>query len=81
MDVALHKSAVDWIDSISKDPSPKAKAVFYKSDVSKWTELEKVFDVFEETFGGVPYIVCPGAGVYEPVSLSGSIPVKFVQTV
>lgn len=75
MDIALHKDAVAWIDSISKDVSSKGKVVFYQSDVSKWKELENVFDVFDEKFGGVPYIVCPGAGVYEPVSLSGGVPV------
>ncbi len=67
MDVALHKDAVAWIDSVSSGNSG-ARVVFYQSDVSNWRELEKVFDVFDLTFGGVPYIVCPGAGVYEPVS-------------
>jgi NAD(P)-dependent dehydrogenase (short-subunit alcohol dehydrogenase family) len=67
MDVALHKDAVSWMESLeSTDRSPKV--AFYRSDVSKWTELENVFDVYEEAFGGVPYIVCPGAGIYEPVS-------------
>jgi NAD(P)-dependent dehydrogenase (short-subunit alcohol dehydrogenase family) len=67
MDVALHKDAVAWIESITHEDSD-ARVVFYQSDVSKWKELDKVFDVFEMTFGGVPYIVCPGAGIYEPVS-------------
>ena len=68
MDVGLHQDAVSWLDSIKDAPS-STKVEFYKSDVSKWTELEKVFDVYAERFGGVPYIVCPGAGIYEPVSL------------
>lgn len=68
MDITLHKDAVAWIDSISNAQTSEAKVVFYQSDVSKWAALEKVFDVFAAEFGGVPYIVCPGAGVYEPVS-------------
>ena len=72
MDIGLHADAVAWTESIREKDSG-AKVAFYKSDVSKWTELEKVFDVFADTFGGVPYIVCPGAGIYEPVSLSSSV--------
>ncbi|KAH0845711.1 NAD-dependent 15-hydroxyprostaglandin dehydrogenase [Fonsecaea pedrosoi] len=66
MDIALHKDAVAWMDTISNPQPSEPKVIFYKSDVSKWSELEKVFDVFADTIGGVPYIVCPGAGVYEP---------------
>ncbi len=69
MDVSLHGDAVTWMDSI-KDKDSAAKVVFHKSDVSKWIELERVFDVFADVFGGVPYIVCPGAGIYEPVRSS-----------
>lgn len=66
VDVALHRDAVAWIESIQGSKS-KAKVIFHKSDVSKWAELDEAFDVFAHTFGGVPYIVCPGAGIYEPV--------------
>lgn len=72
MDVALHRDAVAWIESIHGQKS-EAKVVFYKSDVSKWTDLDQAFDVFADNFGGVPYIVCPGAGIYEPVSVVRSI--------
>lgn len=33
-----------------------------------WKEIANTFDVYSREFGGVPYITCPGAGVYEPVS-------------
>ena len=44
-----------------------AKAVFQKTDVTDWAQLDKMFEVAIEHFGGAD-IVCPGAGVYEPVS-------------
>ncbi|KAK5052605.1 hypothetical protein LTR84_002470 [Exophiala bonariae] len=65
VDVALHRDAVAWIESI-RGSSSKTKVVFHKSDASKWTKLDEAFDAFADTFGGVPYIVCPGAGIYEP---------------
>jgi 3-hydroxybutyrate dehydrogenase len=46
--------------------SKGAKAVFQKTDVADWTQLDKMFEVATEHFGGAD-IVCPGAGVYEPV--------------
>jgi NAD(P)-dependent dehydrogenase (short-subunit alcohol dehydrogenase family) len=51
--------------------SPGAKAVFQKTDVTDWTQLDKMFEVATERFGGID-IVCPGAGVYEPVSRMSS---------
>lgn len=57
-----------WLDSIKDTPhGSTVKVEFYKASVTDWTELEKVFDVYAEKIGGVPYIVCPGAGIYEPV--------------
>ncbi len=44
-----------------------AKAVFQKTDVRDWVQLEKMFEVAVEYFGAAN-IVCPGAGVFEPVS-------------
>jgi len=46
--------------------SKGAKAVFQKTDVADWTQLEKMFEVATKRFGGAD-IVCPGAGVYEHV--------------
>ncbi|KAH6716539.1 hypothetical protein BKA61DRAFT_306732 [Leptodontidium sp. MPI-SDFR-AT-0119] len=52
---------------VSKYPltSSGAKAVFQKTDVTDWAQLDKMFAVAIEHFGGAD-IVCPGAGVYEP---------------
>ncbi len=46
--------------------SAGAKAVFQRTDVTDWAQLDKMFAVAIEHFGGAD-IVCPGAGVYEPV--------------
>ena len=45
----------------------KARAVFQKTDVTDWGQLEAAFDVALKEFGHLD-IVCPGAGVFEPVS-------------
>lgn len=42
------------------------RAVFVQTDVTNWSSLERMFTVAEEHFGSAD-IVCPGAGVYEPV--------------
>jgi 3-hydroxybutyrate dehydrogenase len=47
--------------------SAGAKAVFQKTDVTDWAQLNKMFEVAIEHFGGAD-IVCPGAGIYEPVN-------------
>ena len=46
--------------------SSGAKAVFQKTDVTDWAQMDKMFEVAIQHFGGAD-IVCPGAGVYEPV--------------
>lgn len=47
--------------------SSGAKAFFQKTDVTDWAQLDRMFEVTIQHFGGAD-IVCPGAGVYEPVS-------------
>ena len=47
--------------------SKGAKAVFQKTDVTDWAQLDQMFEAAIEHFGGAD-IVCPGAGIYEPVS-------------
>jgi 3-hydroxybutyrate dehydrogenase len=66
-DLRLHTDATAWLKSIEAVESA-VKVEFHKTDVSKWAELEGCFDAFAEKIGGVPYLVCPGAGIYEPVS-------------
>jgi 3-hydroxybutyrate dehydrogenase len=46
--------------------SPGPKAVFQRTDVTDWLQMDKMFEVAIRHFGGAD-IVCPGAGVYEPV--------------
>ncbi|KAF2753744.1 NAD(P)-binding protein [Pseudovirgaria hyperparasitica] len=42
-----------------------AKVLFKETDVSDWKQLGELFS-FTESHLGVPDIVCPGAGVFEP---------------
>jgi 3-hydroxybutyrate dehydrogenase len=53
---------------IAKYPlsSSGSKAVFQKTDVTNWAQLDAMFSCATEHFGGAD-IICPGAGVYEPV--------------
>jgi hypothetical protein len=66
-DLSLHEDAIAWLESI-KDNQSDAKVIFERTDVSKGLDLEKAFDMFAQKLGEVPYIVCAGAGIYEPVS-------------
>ncbi|PGH04294.1 hypothetical protein AJ79_07141 [Helicocarpus griseus UAMH5409] len=61
-DLALRPEAQATVDQYSTS-SPRA--VFLKTDVTDWAQLEKMFEVAEKEFGQID-IVCPGAGVYEP---------------
>ncbi|KAF7888083.1 uncharacterized protein EAF02_002624 [Botrytis sinoallii] len=63
-DLALRPEAEELISKYS-DFSNGPKAVFQKTDVTEWVQLEKMFEVASEQFGGAD-IVCPGAGVFEP---------------
>ena len=65
MDIGLHSTATQWLESLPKTSGPKV--YFHKADASNWSELENVFHVYAREIGGVPYVVCPGAGIYEPV--------------
>lgn len=56
----------------STSSGPVAKAVFQKTDVADWKQLDKMFEVAIQHFGSID-IVCPGAGIYEPVSPSAYI--------
>lgn len=43
--------------------------LFERTDVTAWDQLERLFDVFADKFGGgVPDIVIAGAGIYEASS-------------
>ncbi|KAL2216618.1 hypothetical protein M432DRAFT_524981, partial [Thermoascus aurantiacus ATCC 26904] len=69
-DLRLHRDAIAWLESIrdgNKDAQSSARVVFHKTDVTDWKPLEETFEVYKREFGGVPYVVCPGGRVYEPV--------------
>lgn len=65
-DLALHSTAQQWISSLDADG--QERVLFHRTDVTDWSQLENAFDICEERLGGVPKIVVPGAGVYEPSS-------------
>lgn len=62
-DIALRPESQAVIDEYNTG-SPRA--VFQQTDVTDWTQLERMFTIAEQHFGSAD-IVCPGAGVYEPV--------------
>ncbi|RFU26030.1 hypothetical protein B7463_g10315, partial [Scytalidium lignicola] len=64
-DLALRNEAEKLVSEYSGSDSLKARAVFQKTDVREWRELDRMFERAVKEFGGVD-IVCPGAGVYEP---------------
>lgn len=66
-DLALRPEAQVVVDKHSAKSGSAARAVFQKTDVTDWAQLERMFEVAEREFGEID-IVCPGAGVYEPVS-------------
>lgn len=63
-DLALRPEAKVLVD---KHSTGTARAVFQETDVRDWLQLERMFEVAEKEFGEID-IVCPGAGIYEPVS-------------
>lgn len=60
-DLALRPEAEELVKKYQQKP----KAVFQKTDVSSWAELNAMFQAAIDNFGAVD-IVCPGAGVFEP---------------
>lgn len=53
---------------IAKFSTGQPRAVFQETDVTVWAQLDRMFERATEEFGGAD-VVCPGAGVYEPVSM------------
>ncbi|PWY90813.1 hypothetical protein BO70DRAFT_368039 [Aspergillus heteromorphus CBS 117.55] len=63
-DLALRPEARVVVDQYAI-PSSAPRAVFQKTDVTDWRQLEQMFEVAEREFGELD-IVCPGAGIFEP---------------
>lgn len=70
-DLALRPEAREVVDKHTP-PAVSSRAIFQETDVTDWAQLERMFEVAEREFGEID-IVCPGAGVYEPVR-SSSVP-------
>lgn len=64
-DLSLRPEAQVLVDKHQAGP---VRAVFQKTDVTDWPQLERMFEVAEKEFNEID-IVCPGAGVYEPVGV------------
>lgn len=62
-DLALRPEAQMLADQHKSGP---ARIVFQETNVIDWPQLERMFEVAEKEFGDID-IVCPGAGIYEPV--------------
>jgi NAD(P)-dependent dehydrogenase (short-subunit alcohol dehydrogenase family) len=59
-DLGLRPEAQELVTKYTTSP----KAVFQKTDVTDWKQLQTAFDVAKKEFGGID-IVGPGAGVFE----------------
>ncbi|KAL9036498.1 MAG: hypothetical protein Q9180_004267, partial [Flavoplaca navasiana] len=64
-DLALRPEAKEVVAAHSSLSRSPARAVFQRTDVRDWAQLECMFNTATKEFGGAD-IVCPGAGVYEP---------------
>jgi 3-hydroxybutyrate dehydrogenase len=54
------------VELVKEGGDEKAKVIFQKTDVTDWRQLQAAFDVAIKEFGHLE-IVCPGAGIFEPV--------------
>lgn len=61
-DLALSPEA-DALNKYTETP----KAIFQKTDVTDWAQLDAAFETAHDSFGRID-IVCTGAGLSEPVS-------------
>lgn len=60
-DLSLRPEAKEHYENFTSSP----RAVFQKTDVTKWAELEEMFNVANKEFGGSD-ILCAGAGLFDP---------------
>jgi NAD(P)-dependent dehydrogenase (short-subunit alcohol dehydrogenase family) len=64
-DLSLRQEAQKLVEDYSTKEQGRPRAVFLKTDVTDWAQLERMFVVGIQEFGKVD-IVCPGAGIYDP---------------
>jgi NAD(P)-dependent dehydrogenase (short-subunit alcohol dehydrogenase family) len=60
-DLGLRPEAKEHYDGFTSSP----RAIFQKTDVTKWSDLEAMFNLANKEFGGVD-ILCAGAGLFDP---------------
>ena len=60
-DLSLQKEAVELLSEYREKP----QAIFQRTDVASWKDLNDMFAAAQRHFGSVD-VVCPGAGVWEP---------------
>jgi 3-hydroxybutyrate dehydrogenase len=66
-DLALRPEAKELVSQYSsKSKFDCPRAIFHQTNVTDWSQLDQTFMIAQEEFNGAD-IVCPGAGVYEPV--------------
>ena len=59
-DLALRPEAEELLKRYTSQP----RAVFQKTDVTDWRQLESIFAIAAKEFDTID-IVCPGAGIYD----------------
>lgn len=67
-DLALRPEAKELVEQHKSGSNGGGRAFFQETDVREWSQLERMFTVAKEEFGDFD-VVCPGAGIYEPVSM------------
>lgn len=65
-DLSLRPEAQEVVDRYRGRSEGAPRAIFQQTDVVDWQQLERMFQVADKEFGEID-IVCPGAGIYEPV--------------
>lgn len=70
-DQALTPDAEKLVQEHGEQIEGKPRVVYQKTDVADWTQLRAAFETAVREFGSLD-IVCPGAGIFEPVRLLSS---------
>ncbi|KAF2820514.1 NAD(P)-binding protein [Ophiobolus disseminans] len=64
-DISLRPEALALLKKHEAKRSGAPRAVFLKTDVTDWVQLDRMFEIAVQEFGHID-IVCPGAGIYDP---------------
>ena len=55
-DIALRPEAQRLVDQYAGSTEGQPRAVFQKTDVTDWLQLERMFEVADKEFGGVDIV-------------------------